>query len=289
MKKTLRHIYNLVPLKKFLFMFVRLFNPPESVFKHLYFIGIFRVKFDGKKFLIKHYGYEIENDVFWKGIPEGWERVSMKLWIELCRESNVIMDIGANTGIYSLVAKAVNPQASVYAVEPVKRIYEKLIFNCRLNNFDIRCLEYGISNYDGVATIFDTPSEHTYSVTLNRNTLSKGAAVIKTSVKTKKISTFIRENNLSEINLMKIDVETHEPEVLEGMEDFLKEFKPTIFVEVLNDEIGKRVELFFQGLGYLYFSIDETQAPERVSHIIARKYYNYLICSEKVARELKLI
>ncbi len=38
---------------------------------------------------------------------------------------------------------------------------------------------------------------------------------------------------------MKIDVETHEPEVMEGFAEYYLKFKPIILIEVLNDQILK--------------------------------------------------
>jgi ribosomal protein L11 methylase PrmA len=99
------------------------------------------------------------------GIKDGWEKVSTGLWIKLCRESEVIIDIGANTGVYSLIAKTVNPGAKVFAFEPVERVFEKLQGNCRLNNYDIGCFKKAVSNYSGKAKIYDTAGEHIYSVT----------------------------------------------------------------------------------------------------------------------------
>ena len=85
-------------------------------------------------FNIIHFGTEIENDIFWKGLTGGWEKISMKLWMQLCRKAKVILDIGANTGIYALTAKAVKPESSVFAFEPLHRMCDKLKRNVRMIN-----------------------------------------------------------------------------------------------------------------------------------------------------------
>jgi hypothetical protein len=38
-----------------------------------------------------HYGMEFENDIFWSGL-KGWKPVSVKYWVELCNNTNVIFD-----------------------------------------------------------------------------------------------------------------------------------------------------------------------------------------------------
>ena len=73
-------------------------------------------------------------------INKGWEKESLKIWKELCQTSDVILDVGANTGVYSLVAKAANPESRVIAFEPVKRTFDRLEHNNNINGFDMRFL-----------------------------------------------------------------------------------------------------------------------------------------------------
>ena len=89
MKEILKKLYDAIPLKKQLFETVRFFGvPPYSVYKHLHFTGIIKLKVDKKAwFKMQHHGTEIENDLFWKGLTGGWEKISMQYWIELSRSS----------------------------------------------------------------------------------------------------------------------------------------------------------------------------------------------------------
>jgi FkbM family methyltransferase len=288
-KNTLKKIYYTIPFKKEIFQILKPFNIPRSIYQHLYFHGIFKVNFQKCHFLIKHYGHQVENDIFWSSLTGGWEKVSLQLWIALCKESNTIIDIGANTGVYSLVAKAVNHNSKVYAFEPVKRVFQKLKTNCEINEFDVRCFEMALSNYDGEATIYDPPTEHVYSVTVNKN-LFDNLDAIETKIQARKLATIIRETNIDNIDLMKIDVETHEPEVLEGMEYFLEKFQPTLLIEILNDTIGQRVQEILKKIDYLYFSIDEASKPEKVVEITkSYRNRNYLICKKQIAKKIGLI
>lgn len=289
MKNTFKSIYNFIPFKKQIFSLIQPFNIPKSIYQHLHFKGIFKVKFENHQFLIEHHGYQIENELFWSGLTQGWEKISMQLWIKLCEDSNTIIDIGANTGVYSLVAKAINPTSSVYGFEPVKRVFEKFQNNCALNNFNVKCFQQAASNFDGEAIIYDTQSEHVYSVTVNKNLSPENIKTIETKITTKKLSTFIKDFNIDKIDLIKIDVETHEPEVLEGMEEFLNKFQPTLLIEILNDEIGEKVQSIIKNIDYLYFNIDEVNIPKRVDKIVKSDYYNYLVCKKEIAKKLNLI
>lgn len=290
LKKIIKLIYGILPFKKGLFLLCKLVcKLPRSVYKHLYFRGIFDVNIEGGKVKMHHFGYQLENEIFWSGIPGEWEKVSMSLWIDLCKISNSIMDIGANTGIYALIAKMINPSAKIYAFEPVKRVYDKLKMNVKLNEYDISCEEYAISSYDGKAVIYVQDTEHIYSVCVNKNIMPSTADVVKTEINVIKAETYIKNKKIQKIDLIKIDVETHEAEVLKGMGDYLGQMRPVILIEVLNDEVGGKIEEILNGKGYLYFNIDEKVAPFQVEHITKSKDYNYLICSREIAQRLKLV
>lgn len=68
MKSDLKQFYNIVPLKKQLFSYLKHFySPSESVYKHLHFKGDFDVLIDEEhSFKLRHYGFQIENEIFWE-------------------------------------------------------------------------------------------------------------------------------------------------------------------------------------------------------------------------------
>ena len=290
MRKIIKIIYELIPLKKQIFVALKkVYTPNQSVYKHFNFTGIIDLKLNEEKsFKMKHYGFELENELFWNGVQGGWEKVSLGLWIKLCKKSNLVFDIGANTGIYSLISKTINKDAEVYAFEPVRRVFEKLELNNAINGYNIKCLELAASNYNGTAVIYDTPTPHIYSVTVNKN-LDDTRATIETKIETTTLDSIIEKHHISKVDLVKIDVETHEAEVLEGFQKHLKKFTPTILIEILNDEVGMKVEKIVAGMNYLYFNIDERNGIRKVDKITKSDFYNYLLCSADTAKELNLI
>jgi FkbM family methyltransferase len=237
---------------------------------------------------MKHYGYQIENEIFWSGLISGWEKKSIHLWIELCKQSDIIFDIGANTGVYALIAKTLRPDSSVYAFEPVKRVFNKLRANNNLNNYNIHCNELAVSNYDGEGVFYDSASEHTYSVTINKQLIT--SSTIETKISTITLDSFIEINQLQKIDLLKIDVESHEVEVLQGFERYIKQFKPSILIEILFEEVGLGVAEIIKDLNYLYFHVDEEKGVRQTEKLIPiHPHYNYLLCTEEVAKTIKLI
>ena len=100
----------------------------------------------------------------------------------------------------------------------------------------------------------------------------------------------MKKNKIQSVDLIKLDVETFEPEVIEGFRKYLPVFKPTFLIEILTEEAAEKLQVLFKGLGYLYFNIDDKNDKLSQKEIITKSdYFNYLFCSEKKARELKLI
>jgi FkbM family methyltransferase len=290
MRTLIKKIYRAIPFKSFIFSILKkIWHPPESVYKHLNFTGIIKVKLNKhRSFRIKHYGYQVENEIFWAGINGRWEKNSLNLWRQLCLPAKVIFDIGANTGIYSLIAKSLNEDADVFAFEPVKRVYDKLVVNNLLNSYNINCIPKAVSNATGTALIYDNSEEHEYAATLNKDNsgnILTSSAVIETI----RLDDFISEQGLNRIDLMKIDVESHEPAVLEGFHQGIRKFIPTILIEVLSNDIGSQLFELIRDMDYLYFSIDEEDGIRQTASISRGKNFNYLLCSKEKAEYLKII
>lgn len=289
LKKLLFGLYAILPFKKQALALLRsVYVPSPAIYHRLHFDGAFRVKLPGgRSFRMRHYGFYIENEVFWHGIYGNWEKTSLRIWGEFSARSQTIVDVGANTGVYALLSQALNPQAKVMAVEPIGRVYRKLAENVRLNGFDILCVEKGASNYDGEATIYDASEEHTYSATLNRDVSIYGEEALPVSIPVARLDTLLEETGFTALDLLKIDVESYEPEVLEGFQAGLAKHTPVMFIEILEDEVGARIEKLVEGLGYVYFNIDEKGGKVmRVERLAGKRgekgaviNYNYLLCT----------
>ena len=192
----------------------------------------FAIQVKHKKFQNETFWIPIRKYGFMEWLNKKKKKKSINLWIQPCKHSSFIVDVSANTGIYSLLAKTVNSNSKAYAFERVNRVYQKLRENIELHKFDIHTYEVASSNSDDEAPIYDTDSEHTYSVTVNQNMYSADTKVIATTIQTIKLDTFIKQHNISNIDLIKIDVETYEDEFLEGFLEYIHQFKPSMLVEI---------------------------------------------------------
>lgn len=85
---------------------------------------------------------------------------------------------------------------------------------------------------------------------------------------------------------MKIDVETFEPEVLDGMGKYLQIFKPSLVIEILNDQVADKIEELIEGVGYLKFNIDEIHGLTRVDRLKKSSSLNYLLATKESINEI---
>ncbi len=292
MKKILKRIYKLIPFKRQVFTIVkRFYIPKKNIYQHLPFKGFFKVKVEeDKSFKLFHSGVIQENEIFWSGLEGGWEKKSIQLWQILAKDAKIIFDIGANTGVYGLVAQCVNSSSKVFCFEPLPEVFAILSKNIQENNYLITPKMLALSNYTGTANVYLNRGESfAYSVTVNKNTLNH-TNFDELEIQTTTLTEFIEKNNLSEINLMKIDVEGHELEVIAGMDKYLDLFKPSILIEVLTKEMGVELTKVFDNMNYLYFNIDDDNNSVRQTDSIEKSdFWNYLVCSEQTARKLELI
>ncbi len=290
-RSVLKRLYESVPFKQPVYRAVRrLVSLPEPIYRHLHFKGVIEVVISPTaRFRIRHHGYMIENELFWNGF-NGWEKVSMELWSRLCRNSMVIVDIGANTGVYALAASAVNPEALVIAVEPVRRIFEKLEDNASLNGGRVKTVHAAATSHSGVSVLFDLPErEHVLSVSLNPQWNSDNKELRPVKVPAITVTDLLAQFGAAKVDLLKIDVETHEAEVLRGFLEILRRDKPSMLIEILNDEVAAQVGAVLNGLGYEYFNIDDVSWPPRKTGALTRSgHFNFLVCRPEVARSIGL-
>jgi FkbM family methyltransferase len=242
---------------------------PHRISRRLYTPGVFRVEIDDHhSFRLRSNGFMIENRVFWRGLS-AYESAAMVQWIDRCAEAKVIFDIGANIGLYSLVAKTLNPDALVCGFEAMSDLYEKFSRNCRLNKLEIRSFREAVCNVDGEAQIHFEPNEPMIA------SLRKGGRRLSETVKSLRLDSFVKREGIDRIDLMKIDVECLEPEVLDGMGDTLKTFRPTIIVEILDDPAGERIERMLTD--YTYYCLDDSRGSIEVPHLHPSSSRNFLL------------
>jgi FkbM family methyltransferase len=293
-RRLIEQVYAQVPLKRPVFEVVRrTVRLPRRLTSHLHFQGPFTVRIDrSHRFQLEHWGYTMENDLFWNGFGNGYEGTSLQIWRRLAPHARVILDVGANTGIYALVAHCVNPAAVVIAVEPVERVFHRLQRNIELNGGNVIVEKLAASDVTGEAIIYDRPGDHELTASLDPLMAEYcGGGGVQYAVPTKRLDDVLSGAGLRGINLVKIDVELFEAKVLLGMGAFLSNCKPSLLVEILNEEVARGVNDITRHLGYNVFRVVEQSGLVRVSQVEATdlKERNYLFAQDAVVKAANIV
>lgn len=267
-----------MPLRQQLFRLSRLLPIPRSLKRRLRVKGTIRIKIDdGHGFLMKSHGDHIENDLYWRGYGQGWERMSLQVWGKLAPHAQTIIDVGAHSGVYALAAKALNPKATVAAFEPLESSYRRLKANVALNGFDIDAVSMAVSDSTGDGVLYHAPGGRHELASLDRSAESD---VVETTIRTTRLDDYARANDLKSVDLMKIDIEGHELRAIRGLGDWLGRAKPSLLVEVLTEDSGAAVWELVRPHGYEAYRISDTEGLQAETSIRAKqgKDRNYLLC-----------
>lgn len=209
-------------------------------------------------FKMRAYGKCIESEYFWSKILRknfDWEKKERLLLIRILGNFNAFIDIGANSGYYSLLAASAGVKR-VISFEPESKNYQILIRNIYLNKLDnIVALPVGVGPKVEmldfyVGDDFDHRYSNSFSLNFVQNLYKKAYKKNVMVLPFDMFSDIIGGNSI-----IKIDVEGFERQVLIGMKNFLAQFKPVILLEtddadlILNlmDEYGYKSHSFSDG------------------------------------------
>jgi FkbM family methyltransferase len=172
------------------------------------------------------------------------------------KEGDVIFDVGANIGLFTLFIAKQAPNLKIYTFEPIEPIFKVLEANLARLPCDIKNFNIGLSNKnetieflyfpkvsaDSTAIPFDwdlkvdlyvqnykeavckdIPIARIVPKFLRKRVVRAGLKRIYQSEKVmcqlRPLSEIIKENNIDRIDLLKIDAENYEQQVLAGISD----------------------------------------------------------------------
>ena len=153
----------------------------------------------------------------------------------IVKGGKTFVDIGSNIGFFSLIASRYFDQ--IISFEPTVETINSFRRNISLNKIKNICLEpIGLSDIEG-------------QMILNENPLNMGGnsfeemdrEMVQSShrddwvsynVDVLTLDNYMSTNSIEAIDLIKIDVENHEPNVVRGAINTLKKFRPLVYMEI---------------------------------------------------------
>jgi FkbM family methyltransferase len=144
----------------------------------------------------------------------------------------------------------------------------------RLNNVEL--VPAAVSAVQGSAALFHLAGAHQCSTSLVRDFMSSQPDVRSSVVPTVALDSFLEERGVRSVSLVKLDIETGEPDALRGMRRTLERDRPPIFCEVLSTDVGARLRTMLALLGYRFYHLTAEGPLERREILGHPEWLNYL-------------
>jgi len=183
---------------------------------------------DHRRFLVNPSEHAERRLLLWGTLERGWVPILRRI----VRKGDVVVDVGANIGWYTtLLARLVGRQGVVLALEPVPRVRCRLAANVANNGVADRVRIFGVAAGDHCGTIrLWIPSERGLgSVSAYLREEERHCYIDVPQVT---LDCIVANQRLGKVALIKIDVEGHELEVIEGAKVVIAQSRPFLLVEV---------------------------------------------------------
>jgi FkbM family methyltransferase len=193
------------------------------------------------------------------------------------KKDDVFVDIGANVGLFSLIAsQVVGNKGLVIAFEPTLITFNRLLGNISLNNLNnIQAINCGLSNGSGELNFYMSDNGYDAWNSFSPSADNKLQRTIKVNVST--LDKELKDVDKAKIKLVKIDVEGWGKFVLKEGEIFFNNYCPIIMVEFTDGNTfnaGYSVHEIYDTMvnyGYEWYTIKNGELIKEVK----RLYYSY--------------
>lgn len=175
----------------------------------------------------------------YKGIPPSV--TDLYLAIKKYLPNNpTILEAGAHMGYDTYGLTKIWPKGKVYAFEPIPSVYMELVTKVK-DRTNVRTFNLALGNQNGTLEMFVSGGASTASSSLlppteHMNVFPQVTFQEKVLVPTKKMSDWAKEENVSRIDLLWLDMQGFEVYALMGAGDLLKNVK-VIYTELCKKEL----------------------------------------------------
>jgi len=221
---------------------------------------------------------EIAKELYWGGgkRPRPEDDLALNLFATLARDADLALDIGAYTGVFTLVAARINESIEVQAFEIVPAVYKALFDNCVRNGIlhQVTLHHTGLGKPGTFATVpVGTGGSALPSFYSAGMTFTSGVKVRIDALDD--LGGCVRSSGGV---VMKIDVEGGELDVVTHGQRFLRERRPHILCEVLA-ESGSDTQLtqVLDPLEYNYYLVRERDLVHYNSIEASPRFRDWLI------------
>jgi FkbM family methyltransferase len=189
-------------------------------------------------------------------------------------KARTVIDVGAYLGETAHWFSVLFPNATVWAVEPFPESFAKLALK---SSNKLKPFNFAVTNFDGSVELYYNSIPHTSGIypinSESSDSLSvaqqgeSGAAAVNSSVGSvmvdaRSLNSFVAEQNIQEIDLLKIDVQGAEVDVLKGSGQILNRVAVVLIEISLYDYYEKSstigdVESYLSPHGFSLWSVTD--------------------------------
>ena len=181
-----------------------------------------------------------------------FEKNDLNFFRSIIRPDDIIFDLGANVGPYSLSAAA-RTNGKVIAVEPASETFELL--NRSASQFsNMTAIHAAVSDESGTAFLSHKGSSENCRLSDNNGTQDEKIPLVT-------VDDIAAEHGIESVDIIKIGIEGHELKALAGAEKIITNGSPIIFYEVKHDnDLHPEFIDAFKDLGYdSYFTLPDAK------------------------------
>ena len=183
----------------------------------------------------------------------------------LIKSGDVVLDIGANIGAHTLsMARMVGKEGEVFAFEPTKYAFDKLVANTTLNpnlRSKITLNQIMLTSSENTPLKKEFYSSWPLDPKKQMHQKHRGKMQMTSGARVQTLSGYVNKNKIRNVTLVKIDVDGYEIDVLKGGRDFFIDQQPIIIMELAPytlEERGKSLcELLDIVKGMGYYMVDQ--------------------------------
>jgi len=144
-------------------------------------------------------------------------------------DGDVVVDLGANIGAFSINVAMLNPNGQVFSFEPMPDNFFRFSKNINLNRLkNIKPFQVAISKNNDEIDLLVNKDSAFHSIVNSNNSSS----IKKIKVRGITLSSFIENEKLNQINFLKVDIEGAEYDLIYNLEEFVFKIIHKIVFEV---------------------------------------------------------
>jgi FkbM family methyltransferase len=161
---------------------------------------------------------------------------------QFLNQDSIVIDAGANIGVFSVFAASIATHGHIYAFEPTVSTFSLLEKNAQNFPSNITCINSGLGEAVSEKNILNMGICSSGNVIEDspfyKNYKADDGKLEKIVITT--IDRFVAENNIPRIDFIKIDTEGYEANILRGATETIKKFKPVIAMSAYHNPNDKK-------------------------------------------------